>query len=308
MAERRLVECVANFSEGRDQPTIRALEDAVRGVRGAALLDRHSDPDHNRTVLTFAGAPEAVLEAALAAVSRAVELIDLNRHRGVHPRIGAADVVPFIPLRGTTMHDCAQLAWRLGARVWEQLGVPVYYYEQAAPRADRRDLAAIRRGEFERLRAEVRTDPDRKPDLGRAELHPTAGAVAIGARDILIAYNINLNSPDTAAARRIARSIRAASGGLAAVKALGVFLASRNRAQVTMNLTDWRRTPPHAAFEAVQRHAGQLGVRIAGSELVGLIPKEALAAGEADLQWENLYPGSILEDRITEVFGDDRIE
>ena len=298
-----LVECVPNFSEGRDAAKVGAIVNAIRSTPGVALLAQERDEDHDRSVVTFAGAPEAVLEGALAGVAKAVELIDLTAQHGVHPRIGAADVVPFVPLEGITMEECAQLAWRAGEEIWRRLRVPVYFYEAAARRPERAKLENLRRGQFEGLREAVRVDPDRRPDVGDAELHPTAGATAVGARKFLIAFNINLNTPDLEIARRIARAIRASSGGLPCVKAMGVMLASHNLAQVSMNLTDFERTPLHVVFEAVKRDAAHYGVSIAASELIGLIPRKALdmAAG-IDLQWENLRPDSVLERRIADAF------
>jgi glutamate formiminotransferase len=298
----QLVECVPNFSEGRDAKKVQAIVDAIQATPGVAMLAYERDADHNRSVVTFAGAPEAVLEGALAGVARAVESIDLTAQRGVHPRIGAADVVPFVPVSGITLEECAQLAWRAGEEIWRRLRVPVYFYEAAARRSDRARLENIRRGQFEGLREAVRVDPERRPDVGNAELHPTAGATVVGARKFLIAYNINLDTPDVDIARRIARAIRASSGGLACVKAMGVLLASRNLAQVSMNLTDFETTPVHVVFETVKRQAARYGVCVAASELIGLIPRKALdmAAG-VDLQWENLRPDSVLEQHIADV-------
>jgi glutamate formiminotransferase len=298
----RVIECVPNFSEGRDARVVERIASAIESVDGVWLLGKERDADHNRSVITFAGAPEAVLEGALAGVAQAVESIDLTTQRGVHPRIGAADVVPFIPVEGIAMEECVRLAWRAGEEIWRRIRVPVYFYEAAARRAERARLENIRRGQFEGLREAVRTDPDRRPDAGDAELHPTAGATAVGARKFLIAYNINLATADVEIARRIARTIRASSGGLACVKAMGVMLASRNLAQVSMNLTDFETTPIHVVFEAVKREAAGYGVSVLASELIGLIPRKALemAAG-VDLQWENLRPDSVLEQRIADV-------
>jgi glutamate formiminotransferase len=263
------------------------------------LLDRESDVDHNRSVATLAGAPEAVLEAALRGVGKAVELIDLNRHAGVHPRIGAADVVPFVPVEGVTLEDCVRIARRAGEEIWRRFQVPVYFYEAAARQPDRVNLENIRRGQFEGLRKDVRTNPARRPDIGDAELHPTAGAVAVGARKFLIAYNVNLATPDVAIAKRIAKTVRASSGGLRYVKAMGVPLASRNQVQVSMNLTDFEQTPLHVVFEAVKREAARYGVAVAGSEIVGLVPGKALEmAAEFYLQSENFHPGLVLENRL----------
>jgi glutamate formiminotransferase len=270
-------------------------------VRGIAMLDRELDADHNRSVVTFAGPATAVVEAAFRGVERAITLIDLRHHTGVHPRIGAADVVPFVPVEGVTLEDCVRLANELGARLWERLRVPVYLYEAAARRPDRVNLENIRRGQFEGLREEVRTNPDRRPDFGEAELHPSAGATVVGARKFLIAYNINLNTADVEIAKRIAKAIRFSSGGFRYVKSMGVPLASRNLAQVSMNLTDFEQTPIHRVFEAVRAEAARYGASIVGSEIVGLIPKRALEmTAEWYLQVENFHPSLVLENRLAE--------
>lgn len=298
---RRLIECVPNFSEGRDAGKVDALAEAVRSVPGVVLLDRELDADHNRSVLTFAGSPESVVEAALRAVGKAVELIDLTRHSGVHPRIGAADVVPFVPIEGITMEECVRIAERTGEQIWRRYQVPVYLYEAAAKRPERVNLENIRRGQFEGLREEVAVNPDRAPDIGEPRLHPTAGAVVVGARKYLIAYNINLGTPDVAIAKRIARAIRYSSGGFRYVKAMGVPLTSRNLAQVSMNLTDFEQTPLHRVFEVVRTEAERSGVAVVGSEIVGLIPKKALEmAAEYYLLAENFRPDSVLENRLAE--------
>ena len=297
----QLVECVPNFSEGRDASKVDAIVEAIRSVRGIAILDREMDADHNRSVVTFAGPATAVVEAAFRGVERAIGLIDLRHHTGVHPRIGAADVVPFVPVEGVTLEDCVRLANELGARLWESLHVPVYLYEAAARRPDRLNLENIRRGQFEGLRDDVRTNPDRRPDFGEAELHPSAGATVVGARKFLIAYNINLNTADVEIAKRIAKAIRFSSGGFRYVKSMGVPLASRNLAQVSMNLTDFEQTPIHRVFEAVRAEAARYGASIVGSEIVGLIPKRALEmTAEWYLQVENFHPSLVLENRLAE--------
>ena len=294
-----IVECVPNFSEGRDPAKVDAIVAAIRNVPGIAILDREMDADHNRSVVTFAGPAEAVGEAAFRGVEKAVELIDLRRHSGVHPRIGAADVVPFVPVEGVSLEDCVRIAERVGEQLWERLKLPVYLYEAAARRPGNANLENIRRGQFEGLREEVRTNPDRLPDFGGAELHPSAGAAVVGARKFLIAYNINLNTPDVEIARRIARAIRFSSGGFRYVKAMGVPLASRNLTQVSMNLTDFEQTPVHRVFEAVEAEAARYGVSIAGSEIVGLIPKKALEmTAEWYLRVENFRPDLVLENRL----------
>jgi glutamate formiminotransferase len=296
-----IVESVPNFSEGCDASKVDAIVEAIRSVRGIAILDREMDADHNRSVITFAGPATAVVEAAYRGVERAVDLIDLRVHKGVHPRIGACDVVPFVPVEGVTLEDCVRLANELGARLWGNLHLPVYLYEAAARRPDRLNLENIRRGQFEGLRDEVRTNPDRLPDFGEAELHPSAGATVVGARKFLIAYNINLNTADVEIAKRIAKAIRFSSGGFRYVKSMGVPLASRNLAQVSMNLTDFEQTPIHRVFETVRAEAARHGASIVGSEIVGLIPKRALEmTAEWYLQVENFHPSLVLENRLAE--------
>jgi glutamate formiminotransferase / formiminotetrahydrofolate cyclodeaminase len=285
-----LVECVPNFSEGRDLAVVDAIVAAAASA-GAAVLDRSSDPDHNRSVITLAGSPDRVAEAAFRAVAEAVARIDLGRHAGVHPRIGAADVVPFVPVSGISLDECAALAVEVGRRIWDELGVPVYLYEAAARRPERVNLADVRR--------DVGAGRAGAPDFGAIALHPSAGAAVVGARKFLVACNVNLNTPDVAVARRIARKVRFSSGGLPCVKALGLPLASRGLVQVSMNLTDFETTPVHRAFEAVREEAEREGVTVAGGELIGLIPRAALeeAAGSM-LRIEGFHRGMILENRL----------
>ena len=288
-----------NFSEGRDAAVIAAIRDAISSAPGAAVLGQTSDTDHNRSVITFAGPPEAVAEGAFRGIERAVAEIDLNRHQGIHPRIGAADVVPLVPISNITMGDCVRLAEQLAERVWRVLHVPVYLYEAAARRPERANLANIRRGRFEGLRVEVRSDAGRLPDFGDAALHPTAGGCVIGARKLLIAFNVNLATADVQIARSIARKIRFSSGGLKAVKALGLFLETRNCAQVSVNLTDFEITPLGDVFEAIRAQAERSGVRISGVELIGLIPQKALeTAAGSGLEFENFGPHLILENQL----------
>jgi glutamate formiminotransferase/formiminotetrahydrofolate cyclodeaminase len=297
----RLIECVPNFSEGRDSAVVSALVEAVRSVPGVIFLDQEMDADHNRSVLTFAGPPEPVVEAVLRAVGKAVELIDLNRHSGAHPRIGAADVVPFVPIEGVTVEECVRIAERAGEQIWRRHQIPVYLYEAAARRPDRANLENIRRGQFEGLRQAMGVDPERAPDIGEPRLHPTAGATVVGARKFLIAYNINLGTSDVAVAKQIARAIRYSSGGFRYVKAMGVPLTSRNLAQVSMNLTDFEQTPLHRVFEAVRVEAERYGVSVVGSEIVGLIPRKAIElAAEHFLRAENFRPGIVFENRLAE--------
>jgi glutamate formiminotransferase len=297
---RRLIECVPNFSEGRDHKKIEALVAAMSGIKGAWVLDVHSDPDHNRSVVTLAGEPEPVTEAALRGVGKAAELIDLRHHRGGHPRIGATDVLPFVPVEGVTMENCVKLARHAGAEIWARYDVPVYFYEEAALRPERKRLESVRSGEFEYLRDEVLRNADRTPDIGGPRLHPSAGAVAVGARKFLIAYNINLDTPDVSVAKKIARTIRASNGGLPHVKAIGVDLKDRKIAQVSMNLTDFEQTSIRRVFEAVRLEAQRNGCSIRSSEIVGLVPRKALGPDDAAyLQLENFEPAQkILETRL----------
>ena len=293
-----LVECIPNFSEGRRRDVVEAIAAAVQGVDGVIFLDSSMDPDHNRSVLTFAGPPSAVKLAAYRAIEEAARLINMEEHRGEHPRIGAADVVPFVPLCGVTMGECVALARSLGGEVSSSLGIPVYLYEEAALVPERRDLAWVRRGGYERLKREI-CNPERRPDFGEPRLHPTAGAVAIGARRSLVAFNINLGTDDLEIAKKIASAVRARSGGLAFVKALGVKLASKGNVQVTMNLTDYTKTPIHRAFELVRMEAEHYGVRVIGSEIIGLVPLQALldVAGYY-LRLDGLGLDNVLEARL----------
>ncbi len=292
-----LIECVPNFSEARRPEVVDAIAKAISSVSGVHILDLHSDLDHNRTVITFVADPQAVEEAAFLAIKKAAELIDLNQHQGEHPRIGATDVVPFIPISDASMEDCIQIARRLGQRVGDQLGIPVYLYESAATRPDRRNLEDIRRGEYEGLKHEIATDPDRKPDYGPQMAGP-AGASAIGARPFLIAYNVFLTTDDVTIAKKIAKSIRHSSGGLRFVKALGLLVDGR--AQVSMNLTDFRKTPVARVVELIRREAVRYGVAIHHSELVGLIPQDALEeAAVWYLQLDQFDPHQVLEKRLS---------
>jgi glutamate formiminotransferase len=270
----RIVECVPNFSEGRRVEIVDEIVNAMR-LPGVKLLDREMDADHNRSVITLAGEPNAIEQAAFNGIAAAARLIDLNTHRGQHPRIGATDVVPFVPIRGVTMEDCVAMARRLGERVGRELEIPVYLYAYAATRPDRRNLADIRRGEYEALKTEIETNPDRAPDFGPRRLG-SAGATVIGARPFLIAFNVNLATSEVQIAKEIARVIREKGGGLKSVKANGFMLKERNLAQVSMNLTDFKVTGLLTAFNAVQREAEKRGVAVLESEIVGLVPLEAL--------------------------------
>ncbi len=293
---RPLVECVPNFSEGRRPEVVEAIVNAVRSVPGVAVLDYSLDADHNRSVLTFVGPPDAVEAAAFAAIKTAAQLIDMTQHQGEHPRIGATDVVPFVPIRGVTMEDCVAMARRLGQRVGEELGIPVYLYERAATRPDRENLANVRKGEYEGLREAIKSDPARAPDFGPRELG-RAGATVIGARAPLIAYNVYLNTDDVEIANKIARAIRHSSGGLRYVKALGLLV--EGRAQVSMNLTDYTRTPIHRVQEMIKAEAARYGCQIAFSELIGMIPEQALIdSARWYLQLDRFSEGQILEWKI----------
>jgi len=274
-----LVECVPNFSEGRNRETIAALEAELAAVPGVALLDVQADAAHNRSVFTFVAPRDAALEAAFRAMRVARDRIDLTRHRGEHPRMGATDVVPFVPVRGVTMDDCVTLARRLGERAGAELGIPVYLYARAATRPERERLPDIRKGEFEGLRERIGTDPAADPDFGPRRIHPTAGATAIGARPFLVAYNIYLDTADVAVAKEIAKRIRTSSGGLPAVQASGFAVAGK--AQVSMNLLDVDVTPPVTVFAAVEREATQRGIAILRSEIVGLVPERAILGASA---------------------------
>lgn len=291
-----IVECVPNFSEARRPEVVEAIMAAVSSVPGVVLLDRHSDMDHNRTVLTFAGEPQVVGEAAFRSIAKAAELIDLNHHTGEHPRIGATDVVPFVPVRGVTMEECVKLAQQVGERVGKELAIPVYLYEEAATRPERKNLEDIRRGQYEGLKLEITTNPDRYPDFGPNKLGP-AGATVIGARQFLIAFNVYLTTDDVAIAKKIAKSIRHSSGGLRYVKALGLLV--EGKAQVSMNLTNFRDTPIARVLEMIRREATRYGVTVHHSELVGLIPQDALVDTAIwYLQLDQFEPEQILERRI----------
>lgn len=299
-----LIECVPNFSEGRRPEVVQAIVEAVQSVADVVILDTEMDADHNRSVLTFVASKEGVAEAALRAVGKAAELIDLTQHQGAHPRIGATDVLPFIPIGGVTVEECVALSRRVGEQIWRRFKIPVYFYEAAASSPDRVNLENIRRGQFEGLREEVKRNPDRLPDIGEAALHPTAGATVVGSRKFLIAYNINLATSNVAIAKGIAKKIRFSSGGFPFVKAMGVDLKARNLAQVSMNLTDFEQTPIHVVFDAVTREAEAAGTSVVGSEIIGLVPKKALEiTAEHFLKIENFNAGMILENRLAAAAG-----
>lgn len=296
---RKIVQCVPNFSEGRRRQVVDAIVAEIAGVRDTLVLDVEMDADHNRSVVTFIGTPPAVEEAALKAVGKAAELIDLRNHKGEHPRMGATDVVPFVPISDVTMVECVEIARRVGQKIAEQYHIPVYLYESAATRPDREDLAQVRKGEFEGIREEIAINPDRRPDFGEAIVHPSAGATAVGARMPLVAFNVNLDTDDIAIARKIAKGVRGRSGGLRYAKALGFELKERGIVQVSMNLVNYPKTPIHRAFELVRLEAARYGVNVVGSEVVGLVPTAALVeALEYFLRLENFSASQILESRL----------
>ncbi len=296
---RTIIECVPNFSEGRDAAKVEVIVRAILNGPEVYLLDKEMDADHNRSVITFVGTQESVGEAALRGIGKAAELIDLNHHQGAHPRIGATDVVPFVPVEGVTLEDCIRIAEWVAEQAWRRFQIPTYLYEAAARTAERKDLENIRRGQFEGVREEVRTNPERRPDFGEAALHPTAGATVVGVRKFLIAYNINLESGDIGLAKAIAKKTRASSGGFPCVKAMGVELKARKQAQVSMNLTDFETTSIATVFEAVARAAAEHGVKVAGSEIVGLVPRRALVEGAVHyLRIENFHPELVFENRL----------
>jgi glutamate formiminotransferase/formiminotetrahydrofolate cyclodeaminase len=301
---KRLIECVPNFSEGRDPAKVDAIVSAMSGVSGVYVLDREMDADHNRSVITLAGEPDAVAEAALRGVGKATELIDLTKHTGAHPRVGATDVIPFIPIEGVTIEDCVALAHRTGHEIWARYRIPVFFYEAAATRPDRINLENVRRGQFEGLREEMKHNHDRQPDVGEPKLHPTAGVTVVGARKFLIAYNVNLNTSDVGIANKIAKAIRFSSGGFRYVKSMGVELKARNLAQVSINLTDFEQTPMHRVYEMVRREAERHGAMPLGSEIVGLIPKKAIEmAADFFLQLENFSPAQVFENKLAAALG-----
>ena len=299
---KRLIECVPNFSEGRDPAKVDSIVQTMSSVPGVYVLDREMDADHNRCVITLAGDPEAVAEAAIRGTGRAMELIDMNHHAGAHPRVGATDVIPFIPIEGVTIEDCVALARRAGNEIWKRHRIPIFFYEAAATRPDRVNLENVRRGQFEGLREEMKKNHDRQPDVGEPKLHPTAGVTVVGARKFLIAYNVNLNTSDISIANKIAKAIRFSSGGLRYVKSMGVELKARNLAQVSINLTDFESTPMHRVYAMVKREAARYGVLPVGSEIVGLVPKKAIEmAADFFLQLENFSPSQVFENKLSTV-------
>lgn len=295
-AERALVECVPNFSEGRRKEVIDEIVASMSSVSGAKVLHVTSDQDHNRTVVTMAGSPSAMAEAALSSMQAASRLIDLRVHRGEHPRIGATDVVPFVPISGIGLEACAEIAWAVGQLAWSELSIPVYFYESAAKSPDRKNLADIRKGEFEGLGVEALENPARRPDVGGPGLHPSAGASVVGARQFLVAYNVNLATHDVGIAKKIAKAIREKDGGLPRVKALGFMIEEKGMAQVSMNLVDCDITPPLAALEAIRAEAAKYGVEASEGELIGLIPlKYLLKTSAKALMLPSLDEQQVLE-------------
>jgi glutamate formiminotransferase len=301
---RPLIECVPNFSEGRRPDVVMRIADAIAAVESTCILDTHIDPDHNRSVITFVAFPDRIIDAALAAVSTATDLIDMRSHRGEHPRLGATDVLPFIPVSGTSLQQCVAIAHRAGERIATELSIPVYFYEQAARRADRVNLEDVRRGALELLKEQIATDLDRVPDVGPGVVHATAGAIAVGARPFLIAFNVVLQSTEIGLARQIARKIRARSGGLPYLKALGFQLHTRSLVQVSMNLVNYEVTGMTDAYLAVKTEAEKLGVGIHSVEIVGLVPRNALdREAEYFAKLDNFSEAKILENQIEKCEG-----
>jgi len=294
-----LVECVPNFSEGRNPETVERLVQIIESVETACVLDTHIDPDHNRSVITFVASPGMVVEAAVRVVAKAAELIDMRTHLGVHPRLGATDVLPFVPVSEVTIDDCAALAHQAGKRIAEELAIPVFFYERAAIRPERVNLEDVRRGALELLREQIASESGRAPDVGPRKVHDRAGAIAVGARPFLIAFNVNLRTSDIAVARAIARAIRAKQGGLPFLKALGFELATRGIVQVSMNLVNYETTGMTQAYEAVRREAERVNAEIISTEIVGLVPEKALdrSAGYFE-KLENFSEDKILENRL----------
>lgn len=297
----KIVECVPNFSEGRRQVVIDAIATEITNIKGIRLLGKEMDGDHNRAVITFIGTPEAVKKAAFQAVKKSSETIDMTKHKGEHPRIGATDVIPLIPISGVSMKDCIKIANELGKEIGEKLKIPVYLYEEAATTPDRKNLAEIRKGEYEGLKKEIETNFERKPDYGPCKMHPRAGAVAIGARMPLIAYNVNLATNNVKIAKKIANAIRFKTGGLRYVKAMGFEIKERGIVQVSMNLTNYKKTPVFRVFELIKREAERYGINVIGSEVIGLIPMDAVIdCFDYYLRVEDFDNNQVLENKIRE--------
>ena len=302
----QLIECVPNFSEGRRQDVIDEIVNCFKGKRGVYLLDHRADEDHNRLVISLVGAPAPIQEALLKAAKVALKHIDMNAHQGGHPRIGAVDVVPFTPIKGITMEECIELAHSFGERYYKETGIPVYFYEDAALRPERKRLEVIRKGQYEVLKDEAKTNPDRRPDIGEACLHPTAGATVIGARKFLVAFNVNLDTPDVNIAKKIAAAVRASSGGFCHVKGIGLALEERGITQVSMNLVDYEKNSLYRVLETIRMEAKRWGVGVVETEVYGMIPVNAILESAAYyLQIAGFDPEQVLELRLLELMGKD---
>ncbi|WP_294193635.1 glutamate formimidoyltransferase [uncultured Cloacibacillus sp.] len=302
----QLIECVPNFSEGRRQDVIDEIVNCFKGKRGVYLLDHRADEDHNRLVISLVGAPTPIQEALLEAAKVALKHIDMNAHQGGHPRIGAVDVVPFTPIKGITMEECIELAHSFGERYYKETGIPVYFYEDAALRPERKRLEVIRKGQYEVLKDEAKTNPDRRPDIGEACLHPTAGATVIGARKFLVAFNVNLDTPDVNIAKKIAAAVRASSGGFCHVKGIGLALEERGITQVSMNLVDYEKNSLYRVLETIRMEAKRWGVGVVETEVYGMIPVNAILESAAYyLQIAGFDPEQVLELRLLELMGKD---
>lgn len=302
----QLIECVPNFSEGRRQDVIDEIVNCFKGKRGVYLLDHRADEDHNRLVISLVGAPAPIQEALLEAAKAALKHIDMNAHQGGHPRIGAVDVVPFTPIKGITMEECIELAHSFGERYYKETGIPVYFYEDAALRPERKRLEVIRKGQYEVLKDEAKTNPDRRPDIGEACLHPTAGATVIGARKFLVAFNVNLDTPDVNIAKKIAAAVRASSGGFCHVKGIGLALEERGITQVSMNLVDYEKNSLYRVLETIRMEAKRWGVGVVETEVYGMIPVNAILESAAYyLQIAGFDPEQVLELRLLELMGKD---
>lgn len=302
----QLIECVPNFSEGRRQDVIDEIVNCFKGKRGVYLLDHRADEDHNRLVISLVGAPTPIQEALLEAAKVALKHIDMNAHQGGHPRIGAVDVVPFTPIKGITMEECIELAHSFGERYYKETGIPVYFYEDAALRPERKRLEVIRKGQYEVLKDEAKTNPDRRPDIGEACLHPTAGATVIGARKFLVAFNVNLDTPDVNIAKKIAAAVRASSGGFCHVKGIGLALEERGITQVSMNLVDYEKNSLYRVLETIRMEAKRWGVGVVETEVYGMIPVNAILESAAYyLQIAGFDPEQVLELRLLELIGKD---
>ena len=301
----QLIECVPNFSEGRRQDVIDEIVNCFKGKRGVYLLDHRADEDHNRLVISLVGVPAPIQDALLEAAKVALKHIDMNAHQGGHPRIGAVDVVPFTPIQGISMEECIALAHNFGERYYKETGIPVYFYEDAAKRPERKRLEVIRKGQYEVLKDEAKTNPDRKPDIGEACLHPTAGATVIGARKFLVAFNVNLNTTDINIAKKIANTVRASSGGFCHVKGIGLALEERGITQVSMNLVDYEKNSLYRVLEMIRMEAKRWGVQVIETEVYGMIPVNAILESAAYyLQIADFDPAQVLELQLLDLMGE----